>query len=401
MGVLVPIAPPEPGLTGPELMARAEALLPELRARAEEIDLARRIPDDLTERLVASGLFRMVQPVHWGGYGCRVAEFAEAMMTIARGSGSVGWVMALTTGHSPKWVSWFPFEGQLECFGDDGDLRFPLIAAPEGTASPVDGGVVLDGEWRYVSGCEVTNWLAVTALALAAPGGPPTGAVSCLIRRSDYEIDDDWHVAGMRGTGSKRAVVHNVFVPSRRVVRMSTTATGEAADPPPAEVRSGYTLAPMLSMFAVELGSVLVGMGLGALDAMVGYLATGKRRSFPPFGLLAEDPAIRLRLGTAAADIDAARALVLGEARAYDERVARGTPWTEPERMTPVSRVQVAAELVGGAVEALCQAAGTTAVRDGSPLARARRDVATARTHLLLQRDPAAMRQADDLLGAG
>ena len=39
---------------------------------------------------------------------------------------------------------------------------------------------------------------------------------SFMLPRRDYQIDDNWHVAGLRGTGSKDIVVDDVFVPEHR-----------------------------------------------------------------------------------------------------------------------------------------------------------------------------------------
>ena len=39
---------------------------------------------------------------------------------------------------------------------------------------------------------------------------------SFLIPRTDYRIDDVWHVVGLKGTGSNTVVVKDVFVPRHR-----------------------------------------------------------------------------------------------------------------------------------------------------------------------------------------
>ena len=50
-----------------ELMARAEALIPVLRERAERAEELRRLPDETIADLHSSGLFRMLQPARVGG----------------------------------------------------------------------------------------------------------------------------------------------------------------------------------------------------------------------------------------------------------------------------------------------------------------------------------------------
>ena len=46
--------------------------------------------------------------------------------------------------------------------------------------------------------------------------GAPPDARTYLLPRSDYAIDDNWHVMGLCGTGSKDIVVDGAFVPDYR-----------------------------------------------------------------------------------------------------------------------------------------------------------------------------------------
>jgi 3-hydroxy-9,10-secoandrosta-1,3,5(10)-triene-9,17-dione monooxygenase len=41
-----------------------------------------------------------------------------------------------------------------------------------------------------------------------------------LVPRSDYVIDDNWHVAGLKATGSKDIVIENAFVPEHRTHKL-------------------------------------------------------------------------------------------------------------------------------------------------------------------------------------
>ncbi len=97
-----------------------------------------------------------------------------------------------------------PEEGHIEMYGDDGDSRCPLVLAPQGTATPTEGGYVVNGRWNYNSGGEHANWVAVSAMVPGpGEGSPPADRLQVFMRREDYEIFDNWYVMGMRGTGSK------------------------------------------------------------------------------------------------------------------------------------------------------------------------------------------------------
>ena len=58
-----------------------------------------------------------------------------------------------------------------------------------------------------------------------------------LVPRSDYQIDDNWHVAGLKGTGSKDIVVEGAFVPEHRTHKLidgfMRKSPGNAVNPSP------------------------------------------------------------------------------------------------------------------------------------------------------------------------
>ena len=54
-----------------DMLAGIRELAPEIKARAAEIEAARRVPPDLVERLRSIGLFRMFVPRSQGSAGSR------------------------------------------------------------------------------------------------------------------------------------------------------------------------------------------------------------------------------------------------------------------------------------------------------------------------------------------
>ncbi len=60
---------------------------------------------------------------------------------------------------------------------------------------------------------------------------PPTLA-SCSQPCSDWAIEDDWHVAGQAGTGSKTVVLNKpTFVPGHRKLTFAEAASGAPPGP--------------------------------------------------------------------------------------------------------------------------------------------------------------------------
>lgn len=364
-----------------EAIGRATALVPLLRDAAATAERERRMADSTMAALVEADMFRLVQPKRFGGHQLGAETFVRAMVEIARGDGSAGWITSLTSGHT-KWAGFFPLDGQQELYGTDGDLRFPLVVAPQGRAVPTDGGYVVSGTYDYVSGCDVCNWLGVNAIV------PGEGVVSVVIAAGEYTIEDNWHVEAMAGTGSKRAVIRDVFVPDRRAVRMGPDgepARRDVLDAPD----EGFFRMPMMPFFACELGAVAVGIGRSFVEHFV-ERATTKTSPFPPFGLLRDSESVQTRIGDATGNIDRAERVLTSIAREYDERAAQDAPPTDLEARRMLLAVEGLAHDVCAAVEQLGTVAGTSIVKEGEPLMRAWRDLIAVRTHYLIARDRTA-----------
>ena len=72
------------------LLTAIECLAPELAARAGEIESARRIPADITDRLRHMGFFRTLLPRSHGGLELSVPEVLPLIEALSAADGSVG-----------------------------------------------------------------------------------------------------------------------------------------------------------------------------------------------------------------------------------------------------------------------------------------------------------------------
>ena len=382
---------------GQEAIDRAVALVPLLRDAAAKAEAERRMSDETMAALLAADMFRLVQPERFGGHQLGAEVFVRTMTEISRGDGSAGWITSLTAGHT-KWAGFFPVAGQEEMYGTDADLRFPLVIAPQGRAVPTDGGYVVTGVYDYASGCDVCNWLGVNASVPAgSAGSPPRGLVSVVIPSDQYRVEDNWHVEAMAGTGSKRAIIEEIFVPDRRAIQIGPDgepARRDVLDRP----GEGFYRMPMMPFFACELGAVAVGIGRAFVEQFI-ERATVKSSPFPPFGLLCDGESVQTRVGNAAGDIDRAERVLASIAREYDERAAAGTDLTDVEARRMLLAVEGLVHEVCAAVDQLGTVAGTSIVKEGEPLMRAWRDLIALRTHYLIARDRTANNVGRMLLG--
>src|SRR5947209_12509094 len=176
-----------------EMLARAEALVPVLRERANQTEELRRLPDETIDDLHRAGLFRMLQPKRVGGSELPFRSIVELVAVIGRGCGSTAWVLANLAAHHWLLGMWEP-EAQDEIWGESPDnLIGSALIFPRGRAKRVDGGYRLTGRWPFSSGIDFAAWNLFGAIVNDEEAGTSEPRIF-LVPASDYTIIDTWHV---------------------------------------------------------------------------------------------------------------------------------------------------------------------------------------------------------------
>jgi len=387
------IPPPEPNLTVDELVRRADALRPLLRARQTECEEAGELPADTNDRFIAAGFYRILQPRIFGGYEFSLPDFMRVMIAIARGCSESAWVLALTSGHTVL-AAQLAESAQRDVFGPTGDFRAPGVGMPTGVGVLADGGIRVGGAWDYASGCDLATHFFGSTMVRDPATNAPLGNAWILFDRDQFKIVDNWHVIGMQGTGSRRVVIENAFVSADRALwfldaegRPIRNQPGHALHPNP--MYHGW-LAPLLIS---EIGAISVGAARGALDIYEEILSD-KKTNFPPFHVRSREPEFQQHFGEAQALIDTAEAALLQLTSNYmdlaRQHVATGTPLDEEMERRLVLMEQHVIRLAWDAVELMFRTSGTSAASKSSPLGRVLRNLAVVRTHVTLQLDHTA-----------
>lgn len=200
------------------LIVRARELAPRLRERARQTTVQRRIPDETIAELRAAGLFRILQPKRWGGYEMHPNVFFDVQKILAEGCMSTGWVFGVVGGH-PYELALFHDQAQRDVWGSDDSVLVSSSYQPVGKVERTDGGFWLSGRWGFSSGSEHCQWVLLGAMIPPVKEGDPVDMRTFLVPRSDYRIEDAWHVFGLQGTGSQDIVVERAFVPDYRTHR--------------------------------------------------------------------------------------------------------------------------------------------------------------------------------------
>ena len=252
--------------TGGDLIAKASAMVPALRAREDAAEAARQIPDETIADMRSAGLFRAFQPARYGGYELDLDLLLSMGSELARGCGSSAWVGNLAMVH--QWmIAGFPEQAQDDIWGDtttgDPDAIALGTYAAAAEAVPVDGGFSISGRWPFASGCDHGDWALLGAKFAAPDGGKPVPGL-VLVPRGDYEIVDDWHAVGLAASGSKSITCTELFVPVHRHVLFPDLASGRG---PGRAVNAGAIYGvPLLAALPITIAAPALGILAAAID---------------------------------------------------------------------------------------------------------------------------------------
>jgi 3-hydroxy-9,10-secoandrosta-1,3,5(10)-triene-9,17-dione monooxygenase len=363
-------------MTPEAYLERVRALLPALRERAMPAERRRRLPDETVKDFQEAGLFRALQPRRYGGYELDLATFHRAAMEIGTACGSSAWVLTVVGIHNWQLGLFHP-QAQEDVWGDDTSVLLSTSLAPTGTVERVEGGYRLRGRWSFSSGCDFCQWAVLGGMVPAPQPGEPPVLHTFLVPRSDYTIDDNWHVMGLCATGSKDIVIEEAFVPAYRTLSyldmFHLRYPGNAVNEGPL-----YRL-PFGSVFPYCIVTPSIGAARGALQAF--QQQTQTRVATRDNARAAEDPFIQLCLAEAAADLDAAQTRVVHN---FEEmlglaRAGQDIPLTSRARYRWDAAKAI--DWSVRTVDRLLQASSGRVVFLSNPVQRAWRDVHAMRAH--------------------
>ncbi|ODR07944.1 hypothetical protein BHQ21_07715 [Mycobacterium sherrisii] len=242
-----------------ELLANAVRLQPLLRESVLSGEAMRRLPDETIEALTDAGFFRLFKPQRFGGLDIGQRTMLELTEAIGTANASAAWLVGIAAGGTT--VARHGSErAQAEVFSSP-DSRIAGGLAP-GTASRVDGGLVINGTWSYASGAPHADWASIHAV-VTGPGAGGKESYLCLVPAAEVRLRDTWHTVGMRGTASQTFLADQVFVPDHRTIPFCRLLDASAAGSEPDAGPPLGTVAPLL------LIGPLLGTGRAAADLVI------------------------------------------------------------------------------------------------------------------------------------
>jgi alkylation response protein AidB-like acyl-CoA dehydrogenase len=358
-------------------LERAHALEPLLDQHGPEIDRRRQVTPDVVEALVASDMLRLLLPKSLGGQETSLLEYCKAIEALGHADASVAWFVNQSNVSSATSAAAMPHESALAVFGNPGSGLAWGARHSKSTAVRVEGGYRLSGTWSFASGGRHTGgWLGAHS-AIQNPDGTPHMRYgkpddrSFIFRRSEATIIDDWHVLGLRGTGSDSYTVEDLFIPDERAP--AREAPAERREPGPLYV-IGSTL-----LYATGFCAVSLGLARRMLETYVEMVRGGKR-SRMAINAMADNNAIQRDIANLEATLSAARAFLHEALGPVYDGAAAGTLDLDSRMRLRLATTYGMNEATDVSV-ACFRAGGSAAIMNTQPFERRFRDAMSASQH--------------------
>jgi alkylation response protein AidB-like acyl-CoA dehydrogenase len=364
-------------IDGPEAAASLRALVATETAESER---ERTLNERTVAALWGSGLMQWCNPAEAGGSEPSFAEMIDTWIELAWQDGSLGWIGIANLPSAAACAAYLPADGFDEVFTRNANrVTVGGQFFPNGLGETVDGGYRITGAWNFGSGTGHSQYVAAGfiptvggEMVAGADGIPPL--LVAVIPRDEVVFTDGWHVQGLKGTGSYDYNVTDLFVPGDRTFPLFCRAPERGCS---AAFRMG-----LIPITAAGHASWALGVARSMLDDVTELAATKVRMGDD--ASLAHRATFQRNLSHHLAMWKAARLLVVTTFGDVERKVMDGHPLTPTLRADMRVSATYATEASREVVQWAHLAAGTTAIREGTRLERAFRDMYTGTQHVFI-----------------
>jgi alkylation response protein AidB-like acyl-CoA dehydrogenase len=349
-------------LDGDAVLANVRAILPIIEAEAAEGERIGHLTERANAALLRAGVYRAGFARRRGGPELSLAQQTRMVEMIATVDAGTSWNAAVlaATGF---------YAGRL---GDAAyaelypHLDLPTAGSfhPRGRADVVAGGYRVTGTWSFGSGIHSSCYVLGGCLTFA--DGKPVlkddGSQLVLgawLPTEDVTILDDWHVIGLRASGSSAYRVTDRFVPAGH------TFDRYFAPDPCAEPLNKLVDLPFYSMAGIAIGLSQHAVDL-ATDSLRARSAAGERQ----LGLLGEAESL----------LRAVRAVVYEGVRRIDDAIFTEGMLPSPAIMAR-GDAAVATDLARRIVDLCAEIVGSRLVYESFPMGGVIRDLVGLTAH--------------------
>jgi alkylation response protein AidB-like acyl-CoA dehydrogenase len=196
-----------------------------------------------------------------------------------------------------------------------------------------------------------------------------------LFPKSSTQITDIWDVIGLRGTGSDRYTLTDLFVPEEHSIVALTRWPDEEHLSQPVPYR--FTAS---SLYASGFGSVGLGNARGMLDSFI-RLATAKTPRWQR-NPLSDNALVQVGVAECATKLEMARVFMVQNLREVERSLKCGEAPTVDQRVMIRAAGTSAIRIAAAVADKIYDMAGTTAIFAGNEFQRRFRDAHTVSQHL-------------------
>lgn len=272
--------------------AAFDRLLNTVREKRAQFSRDQQVSADVVQLMREAGFYRALVAKRFGGDELSPMAFLGMVERLSEADGSAGWVASF--GFSAVYLSALPIPTLEEIYANGPDVVFAGGIYPPQKAVVVDSGLEVSGRWPWGSGSTGADLVGV---GITVEGDDSSGLpLIAVMPASKVQIDRNWDVIGLKGTGSHDMVVDRVIVPREwAFVRGGKSSLDEP-----------LCQYPTMALAAQVLAAVALGAARGAIDVL-SDMASG-RGSITGAANFAQRPYFQTDIAKAEALLRSARA---------------------------------------------------------------------------------------------
>lgn len=349
----------------PDLVAAVDEIAPIIDAHRDVTEAGGKLAPEVVDALKRAGCTRLFAPKSRGGEEADPVTTSLVVEALARHDTAAAWFVMVANA-SRLMGARVPDSLFERLWGDDIDTVVAASGNAPFRATSVEGGFRASGTNGFVSGVHHAKWLLSPMLA-----GDEMRVG--FFRTDECTIEDNWHVIGMRGSGSNDVSVDDCFVPMEQ-----TVAPAEQAELNTFCRDVALYRCPGRIVFATYV-PVALALAEAGLEETT-RLAIEKTPYATP-SKLRDRSIAQIKYGRALATYRAARGYYFDAMAETWARAKAGHAATDTQKADLYLAGTHAVQSSADAVRLVADVCGTTAIYDASKLQRIVRDMEVIRHH--------------------
>ena len=355
------------------IQASIDSLCDAITEAADDAQQLRHVPPSLVESFRKAGLFRLWLPGEVGGGPLDFTTMLLLAESVSTLDGSIGWV--LTIGATSAAFAGMLTPHAMQRVFERPDAVVGGSIVPRGTATVVEGGYRVSGQWPLASGCQHTTSLVAMAqvtdngeVRTRGDGAPEVRGM--VLPTRECQIFDNWDAPGLRGTGSHDFKVDDLFLPTEMTI---------APWEPSLRTEPLYRL-PVEVLLAYPIAAVALGIARGSLDTFEGMARAGRKPSRSTVEVRSRT-SVQAEVAKAEAALQAARSFYFEVADELYAAAERDQPLNDAMTARMLLARARAAAIAKEVTDSMFQLAGSAAIYAPNRLERNFRDAHVAAQH--------------------